>query len=122
MLVLKEITEWNSETKVPNHIYFVSDNKEKLFAYVKESGGEVFQFRAPYKFNTRYRKFKEIPNTFNYSVEESTPEFAGKIIKVAGSKGNEYTITVNGKDVQCNCSGFKFRGKCKHAENVLATA
>lgn len=120
MKVLKEITEWNSDTRVPNHIYFVSDNKEKVYAYVKESGSEVFQFKAPYNFNTRYRKFKEISNTFNYSIEESTPVFAGKIIKVAGSKGNEYSVTIEGKHVTCSCSGFKFRSRCRHIENITA--
>lgn len=120
MKVLKEITEWNSETRVPNHVYFVSDNKEKLFAYIKESGKEVFKFKTPYRFDTRYRKFVEIPNTFNFSVEEEKPAFGGKVIKVKGSKGDEYTITVEGKHVTCSCSGFKFRGKCKHAESVLA--
>ena len=120
MRVLQEITEWVSETPVPNHIYFVSDNREKVFAYRKASGGEVFQFKAPYKFNTRYRKFREVPNTFNYTVEEATPVFTGRIIKVQGSKGAEYTVTVDGKHVTCSCAGFKFRSRCKHSDGVLA--
>jgi hypothetical protein len=109
-----------SETPVPNHVYFVSDNREKVFAYRKASGGAVFEFKAPYKFNTRYRKFQEVANTFNYTVEEATPVFAGRIIKVQGSKGNTYDVTIEDGHTSCSCSGFKFRGKCKHTESITA--
>lgn len=34
------------------------------------------------------------------------------------SSGNEYTVTVTGSKVECNCVGFQFRHKCKHATAV----
>lgn len=35
---------------------------------------------------------------------------------VAGSKGNQYTVKVGAGGSSCTCSGFQFRGKCKHVE------
>ena len=34
------------------------------------------------------------------------------------SSGNEYIVTVTGSKVECNCVGFQFRHKCKHATAV----
>ena len=39
-----------------------------------------------------------------------------KIMKVKGSKGNEYVLTYKDGKVTCTCPGFKFRRKCKHQE------
>lgn len=39
---------------------------------------------------------------------------------VGGSKeGSEYTITLKDKGFTCTCSGFTFRGKCKHTVQVV---
>jgi len=48
----------------------------------------------------------------NYSDE---PE---KVIEVKGSKGNTYKVTKQGDKWKCECSGFQFRGKCKHITNL----
>jgi len=34
------------------------------------------------------------------------------------TSGGEYIVTVTGKKVECNCVGFQFRHKCKHATAV----
>jgi hypothetical protein len=47
-----------------------------------------------------------------YSEEEV------KSIQVKGSKGNTYTVTKQGDKWKCQCSGFQFRGKCKHITNL----
>ena len=39
-----------------------------------------------------------------------------RIMKVQGSKGNEYVLTYKDGKVTCTCPGFKFRRKCKHQE------
>ena len=41
-----------------------------------------------------------------------------KSIQVKGSKGNTYTVTKQGDKWKCTCSGFQFRGKCKHITNL----
>jgi len=112
MKTLQEITpDWD----FPNHVYFVTDSKDKMFAYVKKSTGELQEFSKPLPFSTSRRKFKEINNTWGFLPKENTPEGFVKI--VIGSKGEKYTITeVNGLH-QCSCPGYKFRGKCRHIES-----
>lgn len=111
MKILQETTEWTDNT--PNHIYFVNDSKDKIYAYQKASGGEVLRLTVPMKFSTSRRKFKEIPNTFGYAVEDK-PQ--GRAWKVSGSRGDEYTVSEMDGNWACTCAGFRFRGGCKHIE------
>lgn len=110
MKTLQEITAW----EVPNHVYFLSDNREKCYGYVKASTGELFKFKTPYSFSISRRKFREIPNTYGFSVAEDQPE--GFVKFVTGSKGEQYTITEVDGVRRCSCAGFKFRSNCRHTE------
>jgi hypothetical protein len=58
MKILQETTVW--EGKVPNHIYYVTDNKERLLGYIKAGSNEPVVMSKPIKFSTRYRTFKEL--------------------------------------------------------------
>lgn len=58
MKILQETTKWDSA--VPNHIYYVTDNKERLLAYIKTGSNEPVVLSKPMKFSTRYRTFKEL--------------------------------------------------------------
>jgi hypothetical protein len=109
--ILQEITDWDT----PNHIYFANDSKDKIYAYVKASGGAVQRFRVPMKFKTSGRKFQEVPNTFGYSVDDK-PE--GRTWTVSGSRGDSYTVSELDGNFSCTCAGFKFRGGCKHADEI----
>jgi SWI/SNF-related matrix-associated actin-dependent regulator of chromatin subfamily A-like protein 1 len=40
----------------------------------------------------------------------------------ASHPGIEYEITVDGADVVCSCPGFEYRGQCRHAREIKATA
>jgi hypothetical protein len=111
MKILQEITDWD----VPNHTYFANDSKDKIYAYVKASGGEVERFRVPMKFKTSGRKFREVPNTFGYSVDDKP---AGRTWTVAGSRGDSYTVSENNSEWNCTCAGWKFRGACKHVTEL----
>lgn len=110
MKILQEVTEWADGT--PNHVYILNDAKDKMYAYVKSGTTTVNEVRNPYRFDTRGRKFKEIPNIYSYTRNEEKSEGFVKI--VVGSKGEKYTITENAGVRQCTCAGFKFRGQCKH--------
>jgi len=118
MKTIKELTEWNAEFRVPNHIYFVSDNKEKVYGYVKQGTTDTFKFKTPYNFNTRGRKFVEIPNVYNFKIEEVSEVTTDKTWEVKGSKGDSYTVTLVGKKLVCSCPGSKYRGKCKHTDQI----
>lgn len=110
MKTIQEVTDW----EVPNHIYFVTDAKDKMYGYVKKSTGEVKEFNQPLPFSASRRKFKEINNTWAFAPKaiEVVPD--GFIKIVLGSKGERYTITEVDGIRQCSCPGYKFRGKCRH--------
>lgn len=117
MKTLQEITQWGTEYPLNNHVYFVDDNREKCYGYVRAGDRKPQRFKTPYQFSVARRKFKEIPNTFRFSVEEETPVLEGFVKYVMGSKGERYTITEYNGKLQCTCPGHKFRGKCRHTES-----
>ena len=96
MIQAVEVTDW----KWPNHTYMLSDDLSKCFGYIKASNGEKTMFDKPLKFDVRNRKFNKI------RIEEEV-KYDKKVI---GSKGDVYYII----DGRCTCTGFKFRGSCKH--------
>ena len=89
----------------PAHIYLLDGNN--LVSYIKSGETEPFYFKNPIKgFDKRGRKFVTVtPNPFKVKTKSN-------LIKVKGSKGNEYTIDTDAQT--CNCPGFTFRGSCKH--------
>jgi hypothetical protein len=118
MRVLKEITEWNIDFKLNNHTYFVSDNREKMYGYIKSSGDIIETFKKPYPFNSRGRKFKEIENTWGFNSEELIEPTQDRTWEVVGSKGDKYVVTEVGDRLVCSCPGSKYRGTCKHAQGI----
>lgn len=58
MRVLQETTVWKQPT--PNHIYYVTDDKSKIVAYLNVVSGKIVKLSKPTRFDTRYRKFKEL--------------------------------------------------------------
>lgn len=44
-----------------------------------------------------------------------------KVYKVQGSGKNVYNVTVRGKTLSCDCPGGKFRGSCKHINQIKET-
>ena len=116
MKFFQETTEWQESW--PNHVYLLDDSKSKLFAYVKQGTTEVIEFRKPMQFHVRGRKFREVANTYNYNIKEKEPASNIKTFKVVGSKGDEYMVSQDHQTWSCTCSGFKFRGDCKHIRQV----
>lgn len=114
MKVLQEVTEWSTAT--PNHTYIVNDSKDKLYAYVRMGTRDLVKLSKPMKFYTNKRKFRELKETFGFILEEEKP--VGQTWSVQGSKGDTYTVELLDGTYTCTCSGFKFRGKCKHIESV----
>jgi len=123
MKAFLEITEWDSDFAVPNHIYFLNDGRDKMYGYVQAGTGTVQTMRTPYRFHTRGRKFKEVTNTWGFGVDE-TPELSrGKEYKVLGSKGNIYTVTDESGAWSCTCPASKWqKGECKHIAKLKSEA
>ena len=121
MRAFQEITEWDCEFAVPNHVYFLNDSRDKMYGFVNSRTGLVEVVKKPYRFHTRGRKFKEVKNVWKFAVEETESKPQGRSWQVAGSKGNSYTVTQELGTWTCTCSGFKFRGKCRHVSEISST-
>lgn len=62
---------------------------------------------------------KHIVSINNQAVEQAKSDV--KTVKVKGSKGDEYIVTIGNGKYNCTCSGFQFRKMCKHVkENIDA--
>ena len=94
-----------SDSKMPNHSYLLNDAGIAI-GYRKFSAGEVVRFRTPLRLDVRGRTFKLVDDL------GSDAEGSSKVVEVAGSKGDVYFVDVYRK--QCSCTGFSFRGTCKH--------
>lgn len=104
MQAFRETTDWSSSL-TSNHTYLLDGTN--LVAYIKQGGREPFYFRNPIKgFDKRGRKFVEVkPNPFKTKTRSN-------LIEVKGSKGDTYYVDPDAQT--CTCSGFTFRGNCKH--------
>ena len=113
-----ETTEWTG-TQTPNHVYLLNDSKSKMYAFRPAGSGDIKVFQSPIKIDIRGRKFVLNPVQFKTKVKEPEPE--GRVWTVKGSKGDEYRVTESGGNFNCTCSGFRFRGQCKHVESIRQT-
>ena len=120
MKAFQEITAWDCDFAVPNHVYFLSDSKDKMYGYVKASTGEIQEMSTPYRFKTSGRKFQEVANTWGFSPrEELIP--VGETHRVAGSKGAVYTVTNDRGAWTCSCPSAKWqKAECKHITALKA--
>ncbi len=110
MRLVRETTVF-SDAKMPNHSYLLNDAGIAI-GYRKYSAGEVVRFRTPLVLDTRGRTFKLVDDLGSDAVDSS------KVVEVAGSKGDVYFVDVYRK--QCSCTGFKYRGDCKHLATALS--
>ena len=112
---LQEITEWKNPA--PNHLYVVDDSKSKMIAYRPVGATAFTTFTKPIRYEGRGRKFTEVPNTFGFTVAPVAVP-VHPTWSVLGSKGERYTVSKIDNSYSCTCSGYKFRGKCRHANQI----
>lgn len=110
-----ETTKFSGIT-APNHVYLMDDAKNKMYAYSPFGSGKIQVFKNPIRIDLRGRKFVINDEQYRTDIKEAVPE--GRSWKVAGSKGNEYTVTENRNKWSCTCSGFKFRSQCRHITDL----
>lgn len=109
--------KWFAETTtwpdgLANGVYLLDDSKTKMYAYLSPKATEPKHFKNAIKIDTRGRKFIVNPVQYRVTVVEEVPE--GCTFEVKGSKGDVYTVTEHNGNYSCSCSGFKFRGACRH--------
>jgi hypothetical protein len=115
--------KWFAETTdygdaVPNGIYLLDDGKSKMYAF-RPASGKIKTFKNFIRIDTRGRKFVVNPVQFKTKLKEPEPE--GRSWTVKGSKGDEYRVSELNGNYSCTCSGFRFRGGCKHEEGIRQT-
>jgi hypothetical protein len=115
MKTLLETTEWADGANI-NHVYFMDDSRSKMFAYVKFGQGEPVRFKNPIRIDIRGRKFKDVDNIWKFNLREEEPE--GRTWEVKGSRGDVYRVLELNGNLSCTCSGFKFRGDCRHVKEL----
>ena len=119
MKYFQEVTDWG-DNNVPNHIYYLKDDKSSMVGYIKVGTTKLHKFVAPISIDVRGRKFVEFKTLNNEPDDVYFPkvEVPKDRIVIAGSKGKEYFLEkVNGK-YTCTCPGFTFRNKCKHTDQM----
>ena len=109
-----ETTDYKDTT--PNGIYLLNDSKTKMYAFKPKGTGEVKVFKNAIKIDTRGRKFAVNSIQFKTKLKEDEPD--GRVWVVKGSKGDEYRVSELNGNLSCTCSGFRFRGDCRHVKNV----
>ena len=111
---MKFFQEITPGEQYPNHVYLLSDSKEFMYGYVPQGTSQLKQFQSRYQFGTKGRKFREVANTFGY--KEAPLVATQDLWEVQGSGGNRYVVERVDGQLTCTCSGFTFRGKCKHTQ------
>ena len=109
-----ETTDYKDTT--PNGVYLLDDGKSKMYAFKPHGTGTIKVFKNPIRIDVRGRKFVINSVQFKTQLMEEEPE--GRVIDVTGSKGDVYKVTELNGNLSCSCSGFKFRGDCRHVKSV----
>ena len=116
--ILKETTVWSDRSNA-NHIYLLEGTK--IVAYAKFGGDEVQVLKTQIKIDKRYRTFVK---TKHYGLEKfikKTPIKSNTRVFKVVSKTKEYFVELSDYNYTCTCTGFNFRGKCKHITAVVET-
>lgn len=108
MEALREVTEWDTEGRQPNHIYLFDGSK--AVAYIKWGEGEPYYFKNPMNIDKRGRKFVKADTKLFKAAPKPNPDLK----EVKGSKGETYYVDTVAKT--CTCKGYAFRNYCRHLD------
>ena len=120
MKAFLETTVWDDGKEFP-HVYWMDDSKNRAYAYARFGNPDDVQlFKKPIQLDVRGRTFATVRNIFNF-VDHTAPK--AETWTIEGSRGDKYVVEQTENGLSCTCSGFKFRGDCKHVNQInLATA
>lgn len=116
--ILKETTVWNTDYSVCNHTYLLDG--DKIVAYIKDGDDTetVNMVNSKMRIDKRYRKFIVVKNSALQKLIPKQIDTNVRIFKVK-SDTKEYIVELkDNKKYSCTCTGFTFRGKCKHITAV----
>jgi hypothetical protein len=113
MKFFQETTKWDGD--YANHIYLLTTDKSKMYGYIKHGTTEAQVFKKPIGIDIRGRTFREVKELGDINLDNLEVD---KSWTVSGSKGDKYIVEKTDTGYNCSCSGFRFRGQCKHIESV----
>jgi len=105
--ILQEVTGTVDDFTYQPHIYYVNDADKLVWFQVADYSRGLDKYPVPKKFYRSGRKFKKIGE-----IEEKA---VANIVKVSGSKGSVYAVNLD--EGTCTCTGFRYRGTCKHLQD-----
>ena len=113
--ILKETTIWSDGSNA-NHTYLLDGYK--IVAYAKFGGQDIQVLKTQIKIDKRYRTFVKTKHPgLEKLIKNTTPKSNTRVFKVK-SKEKEYFVELSDYNYSCTCTGFTFRGKCKHITAV----
>jgi hypothetical protein len=113
--ILKETTVWSDGSNA-NHTYLLDGSK--IVAYAKYSDNTVQVLKSQIKIDKRYRTFIKTKHSgLEKLIKNTIPKSNTRVFKVQ-SKEKEYFVELSDYNYSCTCTGFNFRGKCKHIDAV----
>lgn len=101
-----------------NGIYALNDSKTKMYAFVAAGQKVAKVFKNPIAIDSRKRTFVAVKGDFGVKLKE--PVADNPRWTVTGSKGDKYVVEKTENGYNCSCSGFKFRGDCRHVKEIEA--
>jgi len=113
--ILKETTVWSDGSNA-NHTYLLDGSK--IVAYAKCSDNSVQVLKTQIKIDKRYRTFIKTKHSGLERIIKSTPTESNTRVFKVKSKEKEYFVELSDYNYTCTCTGFNFRGKCKHIDAV----
>lgn len=117
--ILQETTIWTGHYGACNHTYLL-DNQNRIIAYIKQNDNKVNILKSQIKLDKRYRTFIKVRNIELERLSGKSIKDNTRIFKVK-SKDKEYNVELTDSHYTCTCTGFNFRGKCKHIDAVVKT-
>jgi hypothetical protein len=118
-----EVTEWADTEFNCNHVYWMDDARNKMYAYAKFGNPlDTVTFKNPIQIDTRGRKFEVVRNDIYGWSDPDLTISANPTWTITGTKGDKYIVEKDGSVYNCTCSGFKFRGACRHITEVEQNA
>ena len=113
--ILKETTVWSDGSNI-NHTYLLEGIK--IIAYAKYGGDDVQVLKTQIKIDKRYRTFvKSNHPALAKFIKTTLTKSSTRVFKIK-SKAKEYFVELSDYNYTCTCTGFSFRGKCKHITAV----
>jgi len=113
--ILKETTVWSDGSNI-NHTYLLEG--AKIIAYAKYGGDDVQVLKTQIKIDKRYRTFVKSNHSALAKFIKTTPTKSSTRVFKIKSKAKEYFVELFDYNYTCTCTGFSFRGKCKHITAV----